>query len=443
MGLNDTPVADRFTIGIFGRRNAGKSSLINAITSQNIALTSDVAGTTTDPVSKTMEILPIGPVVIIDTAGLDDEGELGRQRVEKSFEVLRKCHLVIFVCDAELGKEAFGDLEEQFIWQLQKRKINCIVALNKCGNLPDMAKKARATDIIALAEDLKRTSDIGSLKEELRAAGRIRALAVSIKKRANVPVICTDAVAKVGIEELKQAIIAHSNYEEEEAHLTDGIIDAGDLAVLVTPIDSAAPKGRMILPQQQVLRDILDKDATALVTKENSLREALTSLREPPKIVITDSQAFKSVDADVDESIPLTSFSILYARQKGDLSRMLEGAKVLGDLKPGDRILIAEGCTHHRQADDIGTVKIPKLIRQLQPDVEFEWGSGAVFPKDLSEYRLIIHCGACMLSRLEIQYRLDHANSQGVPMTNYGLVIAYVTGILKRAVKPFGLDIDA
>lgn len=442
MGLNDTPVSDRFTIGIFGRRNAGKSSLINAITSQNIALTSDVAGTTTDPVSKTMEILPIGPVVIIDTAGLDDEGELGRQRVETSFEVLRKCHLVIFVCDAELGKAAFGELEEQFIWQLQRRKINCIVALNKCGDLPELARKARATDILTLAEDLKRTSDMSSLKDELREAGRVRALAASIRRRTKAPVICTDAVSKIGIEELKQAIIANSNYESDESTLTEGLISVGDLAVLVTPIDSAAPKGRMILPQQQVLRDILDKDATALVTKENSLSDALDSLKDKPTIVITDSQAFKSVAADVDESIPLTSFSILYARQKGDLETMLEGAKALGDLKPGDKILIAEGCTHHRQADDIGTVKIPRLVRQLQPDVEFEWKSGAVFPKDLKEYKLVIHCGACMLSKLEVQYRLDRSNEQGVPMTNYGMVIAYVTGILERAVKPFGLDIN-
>jgi small GTP-binding protein len=443
MGLNDTPVSERFTIGIFGRRNAGKSSLINAITAQDIALTSSVAGTTTDPVSKTMEILPIGPVVIIDTAGLDDEGELGSKRVEKSYEALRKCQLVIFVCDATLGDDAFGELEEDFIKLLRKRQITCIVALNKCGRLPDMVKQARAaTSIKALAAELHRLNDLEQLKEELRHAGRIRALAARITRRLDVPVICTDAKEHTGIDELKQAIINNSHVENEEVGLTDGLVHAGKTAILVTPIDSAAPKGRMILPQQQVLRDILDKDATALVAKESELGIALRALKHKPEVVITDSQAFHFVGKIVPEDIPLTSFSILYARQKGDLRKQLTGVRALRELRPGDTVLIAEGCTHHRQKDDIGTVKIPRMVKKIQPEVNFEWSSGAVFPGDLSKYSLIIHCGACMLNRREMQYRIDYAQDLGVPITNYGLVIAYCNGILDRALKPFGIKLD-
>lgn len=443
MGHNDTPSANRFTIGIFGRRNAGKSSLINAITAQDIALTSDVAGTTTDPVSKAMEMLPIGPVVIIDTAGLDDEGALGRKRVEKSYEALRKCHMVIFVCDATLGQRCFGRLEESFIEQLRKRHITCIVALNKCGHLPDIARQARAaTSLRALAQALHRVDDIEQLKEDLRHAGKIRALAAEISKRVDVPVICTDAENSVGIEELKQTVIKNARIGSEEIGLTDDIVHEGRLAVLVTPIDEAAPKGRLILPQQQVLRDILDKDAMAIVTKEHDLRKTLSLLKEPPEIVITDSQAFRSVSADVPAHIPLTSFSILFARQKGDLQRQLRGIRALQEAKSGDRILIAEGCTHHRQSDDIGTVKIPNMIRKRIPGIEFDWSSGAVFPNDVSRYRMIIHCGACMLNRREMQYRIDFAEEQGVPTANYGMVLAYCTGILERALQPFGLHTE-
>ena len=463
MGLNDTPGGSRFTIGIFGKRNAGKSSLINSLTGQSIALASRVPGTTTDPVYKAMELLPVGPVMLIDTAGLDDQGELGSQRVEKSMEALRKCHLVIYVANPEVwarphhpqppqlaqqqpqlayqqpqslqpqqthqpqpvdisdpGEKKtpgnpdsqpsagnwdarnFLDKEEsEFIHQLETRKIPYVIAVNQSGEDTDFLNKNYGTDTQ----------------------------------------VFTDAALKLGIDQLKKAIIRNSGETEKEAGLTDGLIEAGDLAVLVTPIDTAAPKGRMILPQQQVLRDILDKGAYTIVTREGELDQALNALGRPPKVVITDSQAFRLVDSIVPPEIDLTSFSILYARQKGDLKKMTEAAAVLGDLKPGDKVLIAEACTHHRQKDDIGTVKIPKMLRKLEPEVDIHWHSGASFPDDIREYKLVIHCGACMLNRPEVQYRIELAEKEGVPVTNYGLTIAFCTGILKRAVAPFGIRI--
>lgn len=463
MGLNDTPGGSRFTIGIFGKRNAGKSSLINSLTGQSIALASRVPGTTTDPVYKAMELLPVGPVMLIDTAGLDDQGELGSQRVEKSMEALRKCHLVIYVANPEVGARPqrpqplqcppqppqcpqrpqppqlaqqqplqpvdnpetpgekmvtgnpaiqaktgnwdarnFLDKEEsEFIHQLETRKIHYVIAVNQSGEDTDFLNKNYGTDTQ----------------------------------------VFTDAALKLGIDQLKKAIIRNSGETEKEAGLTDGLIEAGDLAVLVTPIDTAAPKGRMILPQQQVLRDILDKGAYTIVTREGELDQALNALGRPPKVVITDSQAFRLVDSIVPPEIDLTSFSILYARQKGDLKKMTEAAAVLGDLKPGDKVLIAEACTHHRQKDDIGTVKIPKMLRKLEPEVDIHWHSGASFPDDIREYKLVIHCGACMLNRPEVQYRIELAEKEGVPVTNYGLTIAFCTGILKRAVAPFGIRI--
>lgn len=474
MGLNDTPGGSRFTIGIFGKRNAGKSSLINSLTGQSIALASRVPGTTTDPVYKAMELLPVGPVMLIDTAGLDDQGELGSQRVEKSMEALRKCHLVIYVANPEVGARPqrpqppqcppqpqrpqlaqqqpqlaqqqpqpqslqpqqthqpqpvdisdpgenktpgnpdsqpaagnwdarnFLDKEEsEFIHQLETRKIPYVIAVNQSGEDTDFLNKNYGTDTQ----------------------------------------VFTDAALKLGIDQLKKAIIRNSGETEKEAGLTDGLIEAGDLAVLVTPIDTAAPKGRMILPQQQVLRDILDKGAYTIVTREGELDQALNALGRKPKVVITDSQAFRLVDSIVPPEIDLTSFSILYARQKGDLKKMTEAAAVLGDLKPGDKVLIAEACTHHRQKDDIGTVKIPKMLRKLEPEVDIHWHSGASFPDDIREYKLVIHCGACMLNRPEVQYRIELAEKEGVPVTNYGLTIAFCTGILKRAVAPFGIRI--
>ena len=396
--MNSTPVASRFTIGIFGRRNVGKSSLINAITKQNTALTSDVPGTTTDPVYKAMEILPIGPVVFIDTAGLDDVGELGMQRVEKSYEVLRKCNFVILVTD----KSGITQLEKDFIEELQSRKIRFIVVFNKCdGNDSDMVE------------------NIG------------------------FPFVCVSTLQNKGIEDVKKQIISNSGMEYTQPSLVDGLIKPGETAVLVTPIDSAAPKGRLILPQQQMIRDIRDIGAMAFVTKETELKQTLQNLKTPPAIVITDSQAFESVAADTPEEIPLTSFSILFARQKADIAEMVRGVKRIETLSKGDNILIVEGCTHHRQDDDIGTVKIPRWINKIVGEgLNYEWTSGAYFPKDMKKYSLIIHCGGCMLNNREMHYRVDKSREQGVYITNYGVLIAFVTGILSRALKPFSEELS-
>ncbi|NLO41590.1 MAG: [FeFe] hydrogenase H-cluster maturation GTPase HydF [Bacteroidales bacterium] len=396
--INSTPVANRFTIGIFGRRNVGKSSLLNAITNQNAALISSVPGTTTDPVYKTMEILPIGPVVFIDTAGLDDDGELGIQRVERSYEALRKCNFIVLVTD----EHGITQLEKDFIEELQSRKIRFIVVFNKC--------------------------DINAPK----AAGN-----------AGYPFIYVSTLTNKGIEDVKKQIIANSNIEYTQPSLVDGLIKPGETAVLVTPIDSAAPKGRLILPQQQVIRDILDTEAMAYVTKEAELKQTLKNLKTPPAIVITDSQVFKSVAADTPENIPLTSFSILFARQKADITEMVRGAKRIDTLVKGDNILIVEGCTHHRQDDDIGTVKIPRWINKIVGEgLNYEWTSGANFPKDIKKYSLIIHCGGCMLNNYEMRYRTCKSKEQGVYITNYGVLIAYVTGILPRVVNPFLKDIS-
>jgi [FeFe] hydrogenase H-cluster maturation GTPase HydF len=398
--MNATPMANRFTIGLFGRRNAGKSSLINALTGQDIAVTSEVAGTTTDPVYKAMELLPIGPIVFIDTAGLDDTGELGKLRIEKTYEVLRKCNLALVVVDVESGITTF---EAEFIEQLQRRKIPCISVLNQCD---------------------KRMPGIDELE--------------TIRQTVKIPLVCASARSGLGIDEVKKQIIANSNYEDVEPALVGDLIHAGDIAVLVTPIDKAAPKGRLILPQQQTIRDIIECDAMAVITKEHELKLTLERLNIPPAIVITDSQAFLKVSADTPPEIPLTSFSILFARQKADLAEMVRGIKCIERLSPGDKVLIVEGCTHHRQSDDIGKVKIPRWIRQIAGgDIKFEWASGACYPKDISEYAVIVHCGGCMLNRREMQYRVEKAREQGVYITNYGMLIAYVMGILPRALKPF------
>jgi [FeFe] hydrogenase H-cluster maturation GTPase HydF len=398
--LNETPTASRFTIGIFGRRNAGKSSLINALTGQEIALTSEVAGTTTDPVYKAMELLPVGPVVFIDTAGLDDTGELGKLRIEKTYEVLRKCNLALVVADLEAGISTF---ETEFIGQLTQRKIPCVCVLNQCD------KRMPGAD-------------------ELEA----------LKRTVKVPTVCASARSGLGIDEVKRQIVANSNYEDTEPALVGDLIRAGDVAVLVTPIDKAAPKGRLILPQQQTIRDIIERDAVAVITKENQLKLTLERLNTPPTIVITDSQAFQQVSADTPPEIPLTSFSILFARQKADLAEMVRGIKRIERLSPGDKVLIVEGCTHHQQSDDIGTVKIPRWIRQMAgDDIRFEWARGACYPRDISEYAVIVHCGGCMLNRREMQYRVEKAREQGVYITNYGMLIAYVMGILPRSLKPF------
>jgi len=398
--LNETPLANRYTIGIFGKRNAGKSSLINALTSQNIALTSPIAGTTTDPVYKSMELLPIGPVVFIDTAGLDDEGSLGKQRIEKSYEILRKCQFVLIVVDVEIGVTNF---EIEFIDKLLKEKISCACVLNHC--------------------DKKYPTEV-ELKE--------------IKALVKIPVICASAISGMGIESVKKAIIKGAQFEHEEPSLIGDLMNSGDVVVLVTPIDKAAPKGRLILPQQQTIRDIIEHDGIAIVTKEHELKWTLEKINTPPAIVITDSQAFLKVAADTPESVPMTSFSILFARQKADLTEMIKGVKRIEQLKSGDKVLIAEGCTHHRQSDDIGKVKIPRWIKQLSGgDIQFEWASGSHYPQNLSDFAVIVHCGGCMINSKEMQYRVEKARSEGVYITNYGILIAHVMGILPRAVKPF------
>lgn len=397
--MNNTPMSGRFAIGLFGRRNAGKSSLINALTGQNIAVTSSVAGTTTDPVYKAMELLPLGPVVFIDTAGLDDTGDLGKLRLEKTYEVLRKCDLALLVVDAEKG---FDAVESDFAGELERREIPCVCAINKC--------------------------DGGALPESVKEVG----------EALSFPLVCVSAVTGRGVDELKKQIIQNSNYEDREPELLCGLIGPGELAVLVTPIDKSAPKGRLILPQQQTIREIIDRDAAAVVTKENGLKQTLERLDAPPALVITDSQAFMKVSEDTPPEIPMTSFSILFARQKADLAEMVRGIKRIERLAPGEKVLIVEGCTHHSQEDDIGKVKIPRWIRQIAGgDIQFEWASGAYFPKDLSEYAVIVHCGGCMLNRREMQYRVGKAGEQGVCITNYGMLIAYAMGILPRALRPF------
>ena len=385
MGLNDTPVGERLHIGFFGCRNVGKSSLVNAITNQDLSVVSNVKGTTTDPVKKSMELLPLGPVMIIDTPGFDDEGVLGKKRVEKTKKILRSCDIAILVTD---GQRELNLLEENLIAVIKERGIPYIIVKNKV----DLLEK--------------------------------------IPEKISKEVIFVSATQKKGIETLKKAIgNLMNNFSQPKTYFVRDFIKAKDIVILVTPIDSAAPKGRMIMPQQLAIRDIIDTGAIAIVAKETELKELLTYLDKKPSLVITDSQVF----AD----IPLTSFSILMARYKGLLKTTIEGVKALDTLKNGSRILISEGCTHHRQCDDIGTVKLPKWIREYTGlALDFEWTSGGGFPEDLSKYHLIIHCGGCMLNSNEMLFRMHIANQQGIPFTNYGIIIAYMNGILERTIFP-------
>lgn len=396
--LNQTPRGSRLHIAIFGRRNAGKSSLINALTNQNIAIVSDVPGTTTDPVYKSMEILPIGPVVIIDTAGIDDVGELGTLRIEKAYTVLAKTDLLLLVIDPSKGVESH---EVEVIKKAKQNKVSVIGVLNKIDLFPQ------------------------ANPDELSAT-------------LNIPVIPVSAVTHKGIDELKLAMIKLTPKDWMSSTIIGDLISPGDTIVLVVPIDLAAPKGRLILPQVQTIRDILDHDAMALVVKERELKSAIGNLKNNPRLVVTDSQAFLKVAADTPPDVPMTSFSILFARHKGNLISLVEGAKAVEDLVPGDKVLIAEACTHHRVEDDIGTVKIPRWLRQVVGGpLDFKWVSGHELPADIKDYKLIIHCGACMINRKEMLHRLMMAQQAGVPMVNYGVLIAYVLGILKRALAPF------
>lgn len=391
MGMNNTPASERTHIGFFGRRNAGKSSIVNAVTGQELAVVSDVKGTTTDPVYKTMELLPLGPVMIIDTPGFDDEGMLGELRVKKTKQVLNKTDIAVLVVDAT---EGLKDCDKELIALFQAKEINYLIVYNK-----------------------------SDLLDEIPAVGEQEIYASALKKEY--------------IFEVKERIAALKEQSSEKSIIADKL-NRGDFVVLVVPIDSAAPKGRLILPQQQTIRDILDAGAMAIVTKESELTQTLEGLGKKPAMVITDSQVFKTVAPMVPADIPLTSFSILMARYKGLLDVAAPGAAAIEHLKDGDTILIAEGCTHHRQCDDIGTVKIPNwLCKYTGKDIKIETCSGTEFPEDLTKYAMVIHCGGCMLNEREVRYRTKCAVDQGVPITNYGTFIAYVNGILKRSLEVF------
>ncbi|HIR97613.1 MAG TPA: [FeFe] hydrogenase H-cluster maturation GTPase HydF [Candidatus Merdisoma faecalis] len=400
MGMNQTPSSERVHIGLFGKRNAGKSSVINAVTNQDIAIVSAVRGTTTDPVYKSMELLPLGPVMLIDTPGLDDEGELGALRVQKGLDVLRKTDIALLIVDGTAGMSPEDERLEE---ELKKRGLPYLVVFNKWDLVQE--KSAGEENSGAEPED----------ERHIRVSAR----------------------TGEGIQELKERL-ARMVPAGKEKRLVGDLLEPQDLVVLVVPIDKAAPKGRLILPQQQTIRDVLESGAVSVVVREKELKETLKKLGTKPKLVITDSQVFGLVDRDTPEDILLTSFSILFARYKGNLAQAVRGAGALESLRDGDKILISEGCTHHRQCDDIGTVKLPRWIENYTgKKPEFVFTSGTGFERNLKEYHMIVHCGGCMLNEQEMQYRLKMAENQGVPMTNYGILIAYMKGILERSLQPF------
>ena len=390
MGFNESVSAERLHIGFFGLRNAGKSSLVNAVTGQSLSVVSDVLGTTTDPVKKAMELLPLGPVVIIDTPGFDDVGALGEKRVEKTNEILAKTDVAILVVDSVKG---LSEGDEELVSSFKKRNIPYIVAFNKSELLTE-------------------------------------------KATLNENEIYVSAVDNINIFELKEKIGSLAKTTERKKYVVSDLVEKGDIVVLVIPIDEAAPKGRLILPQQMTIRDLLDANCVVVSCQDTELEITLNSLIKKPKLVITDSQIFGKVSKIVPDDILLTSFSILMARYKGELSTLIEGAERLSNIKNGDKILISEGCTHHRQCNDIGTVKIPNMIRRFtNAEPEFSFTSGGEFPQDLREYSLIVHCGACTLNEKEMKHRMSLANEQGVPMVNYGVAIAKMTNILERSVQ--------
>lgn len=392
--MNGTPSANRLHIGFFGRRNAGKSSVVNAVTNQDMSVVSDVLGTTTDPVTKAMELHPIGPVLIIDTPGFDDGGEIGELRVRKTKQVLNKTDVAILVVDST---EGMSDSDNELIKIFKDKRIKYLVVYNKC--------------------------DLLSVKDMRRLAEEENAVLVSAKDKKN-------------IDQLKEKIALTAGNREEKPLVSD-LVDCGDVVILVVPIDSAAPKGRLILPQQQVIRDLLDAGAVPMVVKEDGLADAMSKLNAKPRMIITDSQVFNIVKTIVPVDISLTSFSILMARYKGFLDTAVEGARSLDTLQGGDKVLICEGCTHHRQCEDIGTVKLPAWLQEYSgKHLCFSYTSGGEFPDNLTEYKLIVHCGGCMLNEKEVLYRMKCAQDVGVPFTNYGTVIAFIQGILERAVKP-------
>ena len=405
MGMNQTPASERVHIGFFGRRNAGKSSVMNRVTGQDLAVVSEVKGTTTDPVYKAMELLPLGPVVMMDTPGIDDEGELGALRVKKSYQVLNKTDAAVLVID---GKNGMSREDQALLERIQKKNIPSILVLNK-------------RDLLTEEEVCQTLSCLPKGYQEGK------------------DFLWVSAQEGTGIHELKERLAVLASTEENQKKIVGDLLSPGDFVVLVVPVDKAAPKGRLILPQQQTIRDILDADAVSVVIKEDRLKETLERLGQKPRLVITDSQVFGKVSRDTPGEIPLTSFSILFARYKGNLKTLVEGARTLEKLKDGDKILISEGCTHHRQCGDIGTVKLPAWIRKYTgKNLDFSFTSGTEFPDELGMYSLIVHCGGCMLNEREMKYRLSCAGDQEVPMTNYGILIAYMNGILERSLEPFG-----
>lgn len=427
MGMNETPSGERVHIGFFGRRNAGKSSLVNAVTGQDLSIVSEVRGTTTDPVSKSMELLPLGPVVIIDTPGIDDEGELGIKRVGKSRQVLNKTDIAILVVDGVAGT---GSWEEEMIRLFEKKEIPYLVVYNKA----DLCS-LNESDLSSAAAQHSSQS-ISNTDNSKGAANADSAL-----QTGNDPhKVYVSAKTGFGIHDLKECMARLVSTDGNEKHLVADLVNPLDIVVLVVPIDKAAPKGRLILPQQQVIRDLLDTGAMPIVCRESELTETLNSLKKKPSLVITDSQVFPLVDRLTPRDIRLTSFSILFARYKGNLTQAVQGARAFNTIEDGDKILISEGCTHHRQCGDIGTEKLPNWIREYtgkQP--EFRFTSGTEFPEDVSEYKLIVHCGGCMLNEREMRSRLRSAADQEIPMTNYGIAIAYMKGILERSVECLGL----
>ena len=406
MSLNNVPSSERTHIGIFGKRNAGKSSVINAITGQSLAIVSDIKGTTTDPVLKSMELLPLGPVVLIDTPGLDDEGDLGHLRIQKAYQILNKTDIALLVIDGTAGMTAE---DYQILDRIRAKNIPYLIVFNKA----DLAPDADTSDTDTSNADTSDTADAAN-------------------------VIWVSAVTGLHIQELKERLATLLPDEDSGKTILGDLIRPSDFIVLVVPIDKAAPKGRLILPQQQTIRDILDHNAISIVVKETDLKHTLETLGKKPALVITDSQVFDKAAADTPSNIPLTSFSILFARYKGNLKTLVDGARMLRHLENGDKILISEGCTHHRQCDDIGTVKLPRLIRNYTgKELEFEFTSGTEFPFSLEKYRLIVHCGGCMLNEREMKYRIRCAEDAGIPITNYGTAIACMKGILERSIEIF------
>lgn len=397
MSMNSTPSSDRIHIGIFGKTNAGKSSVINAITGQSLAIVSEVKGTTTDPVSKAMELLPLGPVVMIDTPGIDDTGALGEIRIQKTYQVMNRTDIGVVIVDGTAG---ISNEDKAVIDRLKSKSIPYILVLNKCDKVRERYQ----------------------IEDE--------------------NYIWVSAETKENIYELKERITKLVPHDEPKMKIVGDLLDPNDLVVLVVPIDKAAPKGRLILPQQQTIRDVLEAGAVSVVCRETELVQTLKNIGKKPKMVITDSQAFKQVSANTPQDILLTSFSILMARYKGNLKGAIQGVKAVENLNDGDYVLISEGCTHHRQCDDIGTVKLPKWIREFTGrNINFEFTSGGEFPLDLSKYKAVVHCGGCTLNEREMKYREGWARDQNVPMTNYGILIAHINGILSRSLEPFGIEI--